>query len=197
MSTGLANSPNTKIKNNSRFAEIARLNEVMFHTGDLANLWNITNKNTLYTTIKRYIKSGLLFRIQKGFYSTKRPSEIDPLVLGIKALHSYAYVSTETILQKHGITQQENSAITLISAQTKHFTVAGNKYYSRKLPDKFLYQANGIITADNTRQASVERAVADLLYFNKHAYFDGAGLIDWGKVHSIQKEIGYPVINKQ
>ncbi|MEK7560762.1 MAG: hypothetical protein AAB539_02285 [Patescibacteria group bacterium] len=198
MSTGLVAKKSAKPQNLNRFAEIARLGDIVFHTDDLANLWGITNKNTLYTTIKRYVARGLLFRIHKGFYSIKKPTDIDPLLLGVKALHRYAYVSTETVLRAQGIIQQHLPSITLISNEAKHFRVAGYSYYSRKLPDQFLYQPSGIITAANgVRTATTERAVADLLYFNAHAYFDTEKLIDWKKVRAIQKEAGYPITKQR
>jgi len=150
---------NVKNQNLNRFAQLAKLGEVVFHIDDLANLWHITNKNTLYTALKRYTGQGLLFRIHKGFYAIKPPVEVDPLLLGIKALHGYAYVSTETILAEEGIVQQEVPAITLISSKTKRFSITGHHYYSRKLADKFLYQPNGIITVPNgVRKATRERA---------------------------------------
>ena len=183
------------IKKGDRFAKIARLGEVVFHTNDLANLWQIENKNTLYTTIKRYIKKGLLFRIYKGFYAIKPVDEIDPLLIGVKALHKFAYISAETVLSQEGIIQQNISQITLISSQFKKFSIGDYDYYSRKLDDKFLYNSVGIFNnKDNVKTASVERAVADLLYFNPKMYFDGERLIKWRKVKIIQKEIGYPII---
>ena len=183
------------IKKGDRFAKIARLGEVVFHTNDLANLWQIENKNTLYTTIKRYIKKGLLFRIYKGFYAIKPVDEIDPLLVGVKALHKFAYISAETVLSQEGIIQQNISQITLISSQSKKFSIGDYNYYSRKLDDKFLYNSVGIFNnKDNVKTASVERAVADLLYFNPKMYFDGERLIKWRKVKIIQKEIGYPII---
>ncbi|MFY9463048.1 MAG: hypothetical protein WAP52_02590 [Candidatus Sungiibacteriota bacterium] len=189
---------NTKIQYLSRFAELAKLSEVVFHSDDLANLWHITNKNTLYTTLKRYAEQGIIFRIHKGFYAIKPPAEIDPLLLGIKALHGYAYVSMETVLAEQGIIQQEVPAITLISSKTKRFSVAGHRYYSRKLADQFLYQPNGIIAAPNSvRKATRERAMADLLHFNPRAYVDAARLIDWGKVRALQKELGYSLTPKR
>ncbi|OGZ46070.1 MAG: hypothetical protein A3J54_02485 [Candidatus Ryanbacteria bacterium RIFCSPHIGHO2_02_FULL_45_13b] len=198
MSTELVRRKKIKIQNLNRFAELARLGEVVFHIDDLANLWHITNKNTLYTTLKRYTKQKLIFRIQQGFYAIKSPAEIDPLLLGVKALHDYAYVSTETILADEGIVQQEVPAITLISNKTKQFSVVGRRYYSRKLADKFLYQSNGIITATNgVRKATRERAMADLLHFNPHAYVDAAHLIDWKKVGVLQKELGYSLTLKR
>ncbi len=189
---------NAKIQYLKRFAELAKLGEVVFHSDDLANLWHITNKNTLYTTLKRYADHGLLFRIYKGFYAIKPPTEIDPPLLGIKALHGYAYVSTETILAEEGIIQQSLPAITLVSSKTKRFSVAGAAYYSRKLSDEFLHQPNGIITGPNgVRKATRERAMADLLYFNPHAYVDAARLMDWKKVRALQKKVGYPLTPKR
>ena len=178
----------------NRFAELAKISDVLFHTDDLANLWHITSKNTLYTTIKRYVQDGLLFRIYKGFYGIKPLAEIDPLLLGIKALHNYAYVSTETILVSEGIIQQQISAITMISAKTKKFTIGNQAYYSRKIPDKFLYQPDGIIANDHgARKANRYRAVADLLYLNPNVYLDGNDMIDWQGVRQLQQKIGYPL----
>lgn len=183
-----------KPNNTERFADLARLGEVVFHTNDLANLWQITNKNTLYTAIKRYVGQGILVPIYKGFYAIKAISEIDSSLLGVKALHGYGYVSTETVLAREGIIQQEVGNITLVGTHTKRFAIGTNRYYARKLSDRFLYQSSGVIQKENgVRRAVVERAVADLLYFNPHAYFDGAQLIDWEKVRALQTEIGYPI----
>jgi len=41
----------------------------VFHTNDLALLWDIRNRNTLYTTIKRYVAKGTLIPIHKGLYA--------------------------------------------------------------------------------------------------------------------------------
>ncbi len=192
MRTGFLEEKNSKNSNLNRFAELARLGEVVFHANDLANLWRISNKNTLYTTLKRYVGKGLLFRIHKGFYAIKPITEIDPLLLGTKALHEYAYVSCETILAEEGIIQQNVPAITLVGMKTKRFTIGAYQYYARKLADPFLYQSTGIMTKENgVRKATRERAVADLLHFNPKAYFDAARLVDWKAVHILQKEIGY------
>jgi len=52
MSTEKINVKLNNIHNKSqRFAEIAKLGEVIFHTKDSANLWQIKNTNTLHTTL--------------------------------------------------------------------------------------------------------------------------------------------------
>lgn len=60
----------------NRFALLARQGDTLFHTRDLAALWGITNLNTLYTTLKRYVGQGLLFRMYKGFYALKTLDEL-------------------------------------------------------------------------------------------------------------------------
>lgn len=190
MSTGYDN-----ITNN-RFAKLARMGEVVFHVSDLANLWQIKNKNTLHTTLKRYAQKGLLFRIYRGFYSLKKIEEIDPVLLGIKALNKFAYLSTESILIKAGVIFQASDKITLISSDSKKFSIGNNFYISRKLNDKYLFNPVGLILKNGFYQASVERAAADLLYFNPRHFFDSAQMINWEKVKIIQIEIGYPILIK-
>ncbi|KKP78724.1 MAG: hypothetical protein A2489_02140 [Candidatus Moranbacteria bacterium RIFOXYC12_FULL_36_13] len=175
-----------------RFAELAKMGILVFHSNDLANLWQIKNPNTLHTTLKRYAKEGLITRIQRGFYSLQPAEKIDPFLLGVKILHRYAYISTETILARSGIIFQEIPKTSIISSISKTFFVAGREYRCRRLADKYLYNDAGIVLENGVQVASTERAVADILYFNPRCYFDGDRLIDWKKVRAIQREIGYP-----
>ena len=194
MSTVKSNIKNVK---SHRLAQIAQLGISIFHTGDLASLWQIKNANTLHTTLKRYAKLGLLFRIQRGLYSIKPASELDPWLLGIRALHEYAYISAETILARAGIIFQSLDKITLISSHSKKFTLGGNNYQSRKLSDKFLFNSAGVRNRNGINMATPERAVADMLYFNSKAHFDAPNWINWREVKKIQKELGYPLISKR
>lgn len=163
----------------------------IFHTNDLALLWDITNKNTLYTTIKRYKKSGTLIPIHKGFYSVIPLSQVDPITLGIAFLHRYAYLSTESILAREGVIAQSISAITFISNTSKRFKLQDTHYLVRQMTDQYLYNTGGIIKKNHHHEATLERAVADLLYYNPNYYFDNKNLVDWDKVKKIQKEVGF------
>jgi len=163
----------------------------LFHTNDLALLWGINNKNTLYTTIKRYVKKKILIPIHKGFYATLEADKIDPLKLGIAFLHQFAYLSTETVLVKEGIIFQNIPCLTLVSAVSKQFKIGDNLYKVRQMKDEFLYQDAGIVIKNGLRQAGVERAVADLLYFNPNYHFDGAKFVDWDRVKKIQQKVGF------
>jgi len=175
----------------ARFAKLARMGEQVFHVGDLASLWNIKNKNTLHTTLKRYTDTGLLFRVYRGLYSIKPVGEIDPYLLGVKALHKFAYISTETVLSDAGIILQKIQYITIVSSESRKFFAGGRNYRSRQLDDRFLFQKKGISLKNGVNIATVERAVADLLYFHPNFHFDNSKQVDWGKVVKIQKEMGY------
>lgn len=165
--------------------------ENLFHTQDLSLLWNVRNKNTLYTTIKRYVQKGVLIRVQKGFYSKVPLVQLNPTRLGMGFLHSFCYLSTETILCREGIISQSIPFITLVSNKSKKFEIKNHLYLSRQMKDRFLFNTAGIVEKNGIKQASLERAVADMLYFNSHYHFDAHSLIDWQKVKSIQKQVGY------
>jgi predicted transcriptional regulator of viral defense system len=177
----------------NRFAKLARLGAVLFHAGDLASLWQMSNTHNVHVTLKRYADRGLLIRVYRGLYALKPLSQIDPLLVGIKALHRFAYVSMETVLSDAGIIQQKTEHLTLVSSLSRKFSVGTNSYVSRKLDDRFLYNECGIHEKDGVKKATVERAVADTLYFNSRAYFDADKNINWEKVKEFQETIGYPL----
>lgn len=185
------------VKNNinNRIATLSRLGELVFHVDDLANIWKIYNQNTLHTTLKRYVQQGILCRLYRGFYSLLPLESIDPYLLGIKAVHAFAYVSTETILYQQGIISQKPQYISIISNLSKRFIIGEQHYYVRQLSDKFLFQDIGIFEKNGVRFATTERAIADMLYFNPKAYFDMKARINLSKVKKIQKQMAYPVLD--
>ncbi len=172
--------------------ELNRAGRKVYHSNDLAILWNISNKNTLYTTIKRYVQKGVLISIYKGLYSTVPISELDPLELGRAIIHRYTYLTTESVLAQVGIISQATYAHTFVSNVSKKVTVEDVSFRFRKLKDEYLYNPTGIVQRDGNLIATTERAVADLLYYNPKYYFDFSESIDFEKVKQIQKEIGYP-----
>ena len=174
-----------------RIDSLLKLKEKLFHTGDLALLWGITNKNTLYTTIKRYVQKGILIPIHKGFYSTIPIDQIDPFKLAIGYLHRFTYVSCETVLIREGIIFQKENYLTLVSSVSKKFIIADHSYFVRQLKDNYLYYDRGKDNVNGVMTANVERAVADLLYFNPKYYFDNKKKINWKKVKEMQKDVGY------
>lgn len=163
----------------------------LFHTHDLELLWNIDNKSTLYSTINRYLKRGYLIQVHRGFYSTVDLNDINPIELGTSAIHEYCYLTTETVLTNSGIIFQIVPHLTFCSSKNRRLMINDQSFVSRQLKPAFLFQSTGIIDQGNYRQASPERAIADMLYFSPKYYFDSHDFIDWKKVKEIQKEVGY------
>jgi hypothetical protein len=177
------------ITSSSKIKKIIQDSRDLYHTQDLGVLWGIDNKDTLHTTIKRYVDRGILNRIYKGFYSTKPIKEIDPVKLGLSALHRFGYLSTESILVENGIIFQDIKYITFISSVSYKLSIKGYNFLVRKIKDEYLYNELGIISENGIRKASTERAVADMLYLNPNYHFDAYDSINWEKVNKIRKKI--------
>lgn len=167
--------------------KLLKLDEKLFHTADLGLIWGIENKNTLYTTIKRYVKKGILIPIHKGFYATVPLAKINPLKLALGYLHQFAYLSCESVLIREGVIFQQENYYTLVSSVSQKFSLAGHSFLIRKMKDEFLYNDAGIVEKDKLKIASLERAVFDMIYFNPHFYFDNPKKINWRRVKEIKR----------
>ena len=144
----------------------------LFHTQDLALLWEISDRNTLYTTIKRYVAKGILIAIHKGLYSTLEISKLNPVELAVAMIHDFAYVSCETILAKNGIITQEVNALTLVSNKSAKFKAGNISVLVRKMADNLLYNPDGIVRVGNIFEATPKRAMADMRYFAPKYHYD-------------------------
>ena len=172
--------------------ELLQIDRKIFHTGDLAVLWDLSNKNTLYTAIKRYVQKGLLIPIYKGLYATVPLAQLNRLELGKAIIHRYTYLSTESVLVQAGVIFQTTYAYTFVSDLPKKVTVGSMSFLFRKLKQAYLNNPAGVLDQNGNFVASTERAVADMLYFNPHYHFDAPESIDFETVKTIQKEVGYP-----
>lgn len=174
-----------------RINKLSSLDRKLYHSGDLAVLWGISNKNTLYTAIKRYVKNGVLFPIYKGLYSTIPIEELDPLELGAVIAHKYTYLSTESVLVKAGVIYQIVHSYTFVSDFSREITIGDTSFIFRKIKDDFLMNPAGIANQNGVFVANTERAAADLLYLNPNYHFDNPDNIDWKEMNKIKKEVGY------
>lgn len=168
-----------------------KLDRQIFHSQDLAVVWHITNKNTLYTTIKRYVQKGIFVPIYKGLYSTVPIAQLNPLELGRAIVHNYAYLSTESVLAQAGAITQATFPYTFVGPISKKITLGDKQFLFRKLKDEYLYNPIGVTNQNGIFTASPERAMADMLNFNPKYYFDVPGIIDLKLVKQIQKQVGY------
>lgn len=176
----------------NKIAILAQQPHKIFRTSDLRILWNTTNQNTLYKTIARLIKKKNIFPIQKGLYSIVPINQLDPLEIGFRAIKTFSYLSTESVLADNGLINQIPSKITFISQKSANFII-NNTYYSvRQLKASSLHNPIGIKQNNlGIFVATIERAVADMLYFQPKYHFDNDGKIDWTLVKNYQTQLGY------
>ena len=175
-----------------RINELIKLDRKLYHTNDLAILWKTANKNTLYTTIKRYVQKGVLVPIYKGLYATVPLADLDPLELGKAIIHRYTYLSTESVLAQAGVIAQTIYAYTFVSDISRKVAVDSLSFLFRQLKAEYLNNPAGIANQKGVFVATPERAAADMLYFNPKYHFDVPAALDFAKVKAIQKEVGYP-----
>lgn len=174
-----------------RINELLQSDRKLFHTNDLAILWGISNRQTLYMTISRYIDSGVLFPVYKGLYATIPVDSLDPLELGVAIIHRYAYLSTETVLSQAGVLSQVVYDYTFISDQSRRVSVGAWSFRYRQMKAEYLFNPIGIVREKQVFVASLERAAADLLYYAPDYHFDVTAHINFEQVRSIQKQVGY------
>lgn len=175
----------------NKLSQLLRSSEKLFHTQDLALLWGIENRNTLYTVIKRFVKKGILISIRKGLYSTVPVDEIDKLRLGPSLIHGFCYLSCETVLAREGVISQKIFPLTYVSASSQRIQEEDTLFVYRRMSDKYLYSPEGVKKEGEIYIAEKERAVADMLYFNPKYYFDNQPLINWKRVAEIKRKVGY------
>ncbi|PIP52081.1 hypothetical protein COX09_03555 [Candidatus Beckwithbacteria bacterium CG23_combo_of_CG06-09_8_20_14_all_47_9] len=175
----------------NKLDRLLKTGQKLYHTQDLALLWQIANRNTLYTAIKRLVKKQILVSVRKGLYSVLPLDQLDPYRLGAALIHHYSYVSGETVLAQAGIISQKVYPITFVSSVPAKIKINDQVFLFRKLKEKYLINPTGISLVKGVLTAGPERAVADTLYFNPRYYFDNPALIDQRKVKQIQRQIGY------
>lgn len=172
-----------------KMQELFTIQKSVFTASDLAVLWGISNNNTLWTTIKRYRNSQLLYQVYKGVYSKVPLAQVNKYELACTVMGSFSYISLETILYDEGIIMQSVNQITLVGEKNKQVTIQGVKYVCKSMKRSALLNRVGI--EDNTiySKATINRAVADILYYKPKYYLDNTLSIDFALVEKIKKEV--------
>ncbi|KKQ91607.1 MAG: hypothetical protein UT58_C0018G0002 [Microgenomates group bacterium GW2011_GWC1_39_7b] len=152
--------------------QLLRSTQNLFHTQDLALLWGVSNRNTLYTTIKRYVQNGILIPVVKGLYSKIPLDQINQYALGTALIHRFCYVSCETVLSNTGVINQEIIPITFVSSISTKIEFNGTLFIYRKLKPEILFNPDGVEKGEGYFIASKKRAISDMLYFNPRYYLD-------------------------
>lgn len=155
-----------------RITKLLHEEKKLFHARDLELLWQVKDKNLLYTTIKRYVQKGILTRIHKGFYCVGSVSGQDPFVLGAVYYHNYCYLTTETILAREGVINRQPQAITFVGGRPARFKINNQDYLFRQMRTERLFQSKGVSLINGVLTANLKRAAADMKYYDPLFHLD-------------------------
>ncbi len=173
----------------SHVSALLRSEQRLFHVQDLAALWQMQNLNTLHTTLSRYCRKGLLFRVYRGLYSKVPWQYLDALELGAKAIHGFNYLSCESVLVQHGLINAQPAVLSFVAEKPKVFSIGTYHYRCRQMSAAFLFNPLGVQKQGPIKIASATRALADMFYYNPMTHIDGK--YNRQKVSEMMSAIGY------
>ena len=162
--------------------KLYNLKNTVFSIKEIALLWGESDRGLVKRRIYRYVKSGKLYPIRKGFYA--RDKKYNKYEFANK-LFTPSYISFETVLGKSGVIFQFYSQIFTASYLSREITADQQKYTYRKMKDSVLINNTGIEYKENYSIASPERAFLDIVYLNKEYHFDNLASLNWRNVLEI------------
>lgn len=134
-------------------------NKPYFTVADLEKILKM-ERDVLYVTLNRLVKSGVLIRLRKGVYQP----EFQSLELEKTANEIYypSYLSFESALSRYGILSQIPYSLTFATTKTtKKQSLAGREVEYRQLKDELFF---GYTLIGGIYLAEPEKAVLDELY---------------------------------
>ncbi len=156
----------------------------VFTTGDLAVLWEITNRNRLRDRIKYYLKNKRLQSIHRGIYVYDNNYTREDIA---QKLFPLSYISLYTTSQIYGLTFQYYSDIYSIALKSKKYEIDGTIYIYHKVKESIFYNTIGLTNNGRYTIASKERTICDMLYVFPKISFDNLREINIKKLEEVSK----------
>lgn len=168
-----------RTRNTNQVSQLLSQDKRYFYTYELATLWGVTNRNTLASTVRRYVARGILHRLGHGVYASVPLSKLHEFEIGCALSGPLSYVSGETIMSIEGAMMQQPTKITLFGSKAKEFALGENYYWCRYLNPKYLVSRVGIRLENGYYIASPTRALADLKHSNPILHLDNPKAIKY------------------
>jgi predicted transcriptional regulator of viral defense system len=150
----------TKEMSDIEFIQTLRgFNKPYFTLADLEKILKM-KRDSLYVTLSRLVKSGVLIRLQRGVYQP----EFQGLELEKTANELYypSYLSFESALSRYGILSQIPYTLTFATTRrSKKLLLAGREVEYRQLKKEYFF---GYILDNGIYIAEPEKALLDQLY---------------------------------
>jgi predicted transcriptional regulator of viral defense system len=160
---------------------LRRIGKAYYTVADLGKVTGLT-RESLYVTLTRLVRRGLLVRLTSGIYIL--PEQYTQIDVVANILYQPSYLSFESALSRYGVLSQIPYVLTFATTAKSTRRTLGNtevEYRSIKKSLFFGYEKNGSLLI-----ASPEKAVLDTLYF-----------VSFGKLNLRLEQLDLKAISKQ
>jgi hypothetical protein len=164
--------------------KILASNKTVFSYQDIENLLSLSNRDTIKSFFRRWIKDGVFMSITKWIYALKKYEKYE---LATK-LKKNSYLSFETVLKKEWIIFQDyGNQIFLASDNTIAKDIDWVQYIYLKIKNDILMNPMGIISKWPYMIASRERAICDRVYLSQDYYLDSLDGVDLARLTELSQ----------
>ena len=151
------------LENTGKLADFAPKVGGVFSLSELSSLFDISNRQSLWSAVRQFESAGLLKRYCRGIYVTR---DFDSQVLSAK-VRPDSYISFGSALAYHRLIGTESPFLVSCVVPSRASEFAGDVNLSYARISKEL--CFGTFTLENgARMADTEKAVLDTLYFYQH-----------------------------
>jgi len=161
--------------------------QTVFTVDDLAVLWQMPNRSKLWESIKYYVRTNRLHKIQRGVYVLSE--EYSPFEAAVK-LFPPAYISYTSALAYHGAFFQYSSEIHLMAQTSKRLEVGEQVFVYHQLKNVALLNQRGVEKVEGYWIASLERAICDTSYLVPGFVFEYLGNANPERLEQLSKLYG-------
>jgi predicted transcriptional regulator of viral defense system len=148
-----------KMKDVKLIQTLKSFNKPYYTLSDLEKILNI-KKNSLYVTLNRLVKNGVLIRLKRGIYEPEfKEPELEKTA---NELYYPSYLSFETALSRYGIISQIPYSLTFATfRKSKKTLLMGREIEYRQVKKDYFF---GYILDNGVYIAEPEKALLDQLY---------------------------------
>jgi len=166
----------------TKLNQLLKLDQTVFTIDDLSVVWGQNKRSDTVQSIRNYVKSGKIYRLKRGLYSTQKTPDI--FCVANKIIPP-SYVTGLTVLIKNGLSFQASDTIHNAAKYHKKITVSNQIFLYQKLDERILFNSSGLEFTNGALFATTERAICDMFYWNEKVEIDFYNSINWDRLSNL------------